>query len=155
MERGNILKENFMSQVAQKIDNFFTQVEWPFERLDEHLWRTAFPGDKQVHELFVSFDGEDWLSFRTFVAPAPRPECALTLYTHLLRLNSLIPLTKFCVMENGDVFGLIDLPTADLDYSEFRTALLSLVHHTDAYDNEILAICERPEHTSSLAAKGV
>lgn len=140
-----------MADVAQLIDTYFIDMEWPFDRLDEHLWRTSFPGDIQVHEVFVSTDDPLWVSFRTRVTPAPpRPECTAALHEHLLRLNSLIPLTKFCITENHDVFAIVDLPTGDLDVSEFRTAVLTLVNHVDAYDNEIVRICSEPEHTSSL-----
>jgi hypothetical protein len=142
-----------MADLAQRIDSYFIEMEWPFERVDEHLWRTAFPGDMQVHQVFVSTDEPNWLSFRSPVTEAPKAGCAPKLYEHLLRLNALIPLTKFCVMENHDVFAMIDLPTEDLDFSEFRTALLTLVNHVDAYDNEILTICENADHVSTLAVK--
>ena len=141
-----------MADIAQRIDSFFIEMEWPFERIDEHLWLTAFSGDLQVHNVFISTDEPEWLSFRSPVCKAPKPECAGALFEHLLRLNALIPMTKFCVMENDDVFAMIDLPTADLDYSEFRTALTNIVNHVDAYDNEIVKICENAEHRSSLSA---
>lgn len=142
-----------MADLANRIDSFFIEMEWPFERVDENLWRTAFPGDIQVHQVFVSTDEASWISFRSPVTKAPQNACAPKLFEHLLRLNALIPLTKFCVMENHDVFAMIDLPTADLDFSEFRTALLTLVNHVDAYDNEIVQICQNESHTSSLAAR--
>ena len=139
-----------MADIHATIDNYFIEMEWPFERIDEDLWLTAFEGDIQTHQVFVSTDEEAWVSFRTKVADGPAPECAVNLYEHLLRLNSLVPLTKFCIMENHDVFGMIDLPIADLDFSEFRTALQTLVNHVDAYDNEIHQICKVPDHKSSL-----
>jgi hypothetical protein len=142
-----------MADLANRIDSYFIEMEWPFERIDEHLWRTAFPGDIQVHEVFVSTDEPSWLSFRSPVTKAPQGKCAPKLFEHLLRLNALIPLTKFCVMENHDVFAMLDLPTEDLDFSEFRTALLTLVNHVDAYDNEIVKICADEAHVSSLAAR--
>lgn len=139
-----------MPSLAEKIDSYFIQMEWPFERVDEHLWRTAHQGDIQVSQIFVSTNEEHWISFRTRVSGAPAPACAAATHEHLMRLNSLIPLTKFCTMENGDVFAMIDLPTPDLDYSEFRTALLNLVNHVDAYDAEIVAICQDPDRSSTL-----
>ena len=142
-----------MADIAQQIDSYFIEMEWPFERIDEHLWRTQFPGDIQVHDVFVSTDEESWLSFRSPVHGAPAPECAPALFEHLLRLNALIPLTKFCVMENHDIFAMIDLPTGDLDFSEFRTALLTIVNHVDAYDNEIVQLCTDQAHKSTLSAK--
>lgn len=142
-----------MADIRNTIDSYFIEMEWPFDRIDEDLWQTAFEGDIQTHVVFVSTDEEDWVSFRTKVADGPAPECAVNLYEHLLRLNSLVPLTKFCIMENHDVFAMIDLPTADLDFGEFRTAVLTLVNHVDAYDNEIHQICKVKEHQSSLAVK--
>ena len=140
-----------MADVASLIDTYFIDMEWPFERVDAHLWRTSFPGDIQTHEVFVTTDDPQWVSFRTRVVPnPPRQECTASLYEHLLRLNSLIPLTKFCVTDNHDVFAIVDLPTADLDLSEFKTAIMTLVNHVDAYDNEIVKICSEPSHASSL-----
>lgn len=139
-----------MSNLADRIDSFFIEMEWPFERVDATLWRTAFQGDIQVHQVFVSTNEDAWLSFRSPVSPAPKAECANNLFRHLLRLNGLIPLTKFCVMENNDVFAMVDLPTVDLNFSEFRTALTTLVNHVDAYDNEIHKICATQDHVSSL-----
>ncbi len=137
--------------IAEKIENYFIQMEWPFDRVDESLWHTSFPGDIQVHEVFLSTDEDNWLCFRSPVAHAPAPDRQAALHQHLLRLNSLVPLTKFGVTDMGDVYALIDLPTADLDFSEFRTALQTLVNHVDSYDNEIFKILQDPAHTSSLA----
>lgn len=142
-----------MADIAQRIESYFIEMEWPFERIDEHLWRTQYPGDIQVHNVYLSTDEENWLSFRSPVADAPAPGCAPALYEHLLRLNALIPLTKFCVMEDHSVFAMIDLPTGDLDFSEFRTALTTIVNHVDAYDNEIVKLCTDQAHQSTLAVK--
>lgn len=139
-----------MQQLADRIDSYFIQLEWPFERIDDTLWRTAYPGDIQVHEVFVSVD-EQWISLRSMVGPAPKDDCKHKVFEHLLRLNSLVPLTKFSIMDNGDIFGLVDLPVFDIDYSHFRTAITSLINHVDAYDNEILALCEDSAKASSLA----
>ncbi|MEB3284941.1 MAG: YbjN domain-containing protein [Candidatus Sericytochromatia bacterium] len=127
--------------LAQKLDQYFIDLDWPFERCDETLWRTAFPGDLQVHEVFVSIDEPGWLSFRTMVCREIPTAVKPQVYERLLRLNALIPLTKFCVMDGGEIFAMVDLPTDDLDYTEFRAAILTLVNHADAHDNEILAMC--------------
>lgn len=144
-----------MAAIADKIDRYFIELEWPFERVDDTLWHTAFPGDIQVHDVFVSADEDDWLSFRSPVAKAPQADCRHKLHEHLLRINALIPLTKFCVMETGDIFAMIDFPTHDLSFSEFRTAVMTLVNHVDAYDNEIVKLCEDPGHVSTLEKQGI
>jgi hypothetical protein len=119
------------------IDQYFIAMEWPFQALDPGLWRCEFPGDIQTHDVFVSADEPGWVSFRSPVCP-PVPESKrFAVYEHLLRLNALVPLTKFCVLDDGRVFAMIDLPVADLDFSEFRTAVETLVNHADAFDNEI------------------
>lgn len=144
-----------MSTTAERIDSYFIEMEWPFERVDATLWRTAYQGDLQLHQVFVSVDSAQWVSLRSMVGHAPKPECAHKVYEHLLRLNSLIPLTKFSIMENGDIFALVDLPTHDLHFTDFRVALQTLINHVDAYDNEILSLCEKPEETSSLQRSGM
>jgi hypothetical protein len=143
-----------MASIADRIDNFFIQMEWPFERIDNHLWVTRFPGDIQVHEIFISHDEENWITFRSVVCQAPRAGCERALQEHLLRLNGLIPLTKFCQMEDGSVFAMVDLPTADLDYSEFHVALTTLANHVDAYDNEIMVLrADQDAHSSLLPTR--
>lgn len=139
-----------MSSIAEKVDGYFIELEWPFERIDEGLWRTAYPGDMQVHEIFVSTDDPQWLSLRSKVAEAPPAAAQSLLYAHLLRLNALIPMTKFGVSPAGEVFAYADFPTADLDFSEFRTAVRNLVNHVDACDNEILRIIQAPQEGSSI-----
>lgn len=126
--------------LAQNLDQYFIDLDWPFERLDDTLWRTAFPGDLQVHEVFVSTDEPGWISFRSPICREIPAEVRPRLYERLLRLNALIPLTKFCVMEGGEVFAMVDLPTHDLSFAEFKTALQTLVNHADAHDNEILGL---------------
>lgn len=127
--------------LAQNLDQYFIDLDWPFERLDDTLWRTAFPGDMQVHEVFVSTDEPGWVSFRSPVCREVPVAVRARLYERLLRLNALIPMTKFCVMEGGEVFAMVDLPTHDLSYNEFKTAIQTLVNHADAHDNEILSLC--------------
>ncbi|MDB5097749.1 MAG: hypothetical protein JWM80_2170 [Cyanobacteria bacterium RYN_339] len=139
-----------MPTIADRIDSYFIQMEWPFERIDNTLWRTAFPGDLQIHEVFVSSD-DVWISLRSMVGRAPAAGCRAKVNELLLRLNSLIPMTKFSIMENGDIFALIDLPAFDLNYSDFRSAITNLINHVDAHDNEILALCTDEAKTSSLA----
>jgi hypothetical protein len=126
--------------VKALIDQYFITMEWPFEAIDEGLWRCFFQGDIQLHDVFVSADEPGWVSFRSPVCP-PVPEASrFAVYEHLLRLNALVPLTKFCVLDDGQVFAMIDLPVADLDFSEFRTAVETLVNHADAFDNEIFRL---------------
>lgn len=139
-----------MANIADKVDGYFIELEWPFERLDEGLWRTAYPGDLQVHHIFVSTDDPQWLSLRSKVADAPPAAAQPLLYAHLLRLNALVPMTKFGISPTGEVFAYADFPTADLDFSEFRTAVRNLVNHVDACDNEILRIVQEPQMGSSI-----
>lgn len=144
-----------MATTADRIDSYFIQMEWPFERIDTTLWRTAYQGDIQLHVVFVSLDEDKWVSLRTLVGSAPRPECRGTVHEHLLRLNSLIPLTKFCTMENGDVFAMVDLPSSDLHFTDFQMAIKTLINHVDAYDNEIVSLCQNPDESSSLQRTGL
>ncbi|HEY9723197.1 MAG TPA: YbjN domain-containing protein [Oscillatoriaceae cyanobacterium] len=139
-----------MSANADRIERFLINLEWPHERLDETLWRTLYQGDLQLHEIFISADEDGCVSFRSRVCGAPKAESTLTVYRHLLRLNSLIPLTKFCIAASGDVFALLDLPTQDIVQDEFRAALTAIVNHVDHYDNEIIALCEDPARRSSF-----
>ena len=51
-----------MSAIGEKIDRYFIELEWPFERVDATLWHTAFPGDIQVHDVLSTDAGRESLA---------------------------------------------------------------------------------------------
>ena len=116
----------------ETIDSFFEQYGWTFERSGDDTWRTGFRGDTSSFRIFVKVT-EHWVFFT--IAPlviAPKDEeLTRRLHWHLLRLNRDINMAKFCIDSDSDVVLTVELPTENLDYSEFSDALGALSHYAD------------------------
>ena len=129
----------------ERVEELLTQDEWPFERLDGHTWRSGFRGDVNSFRFFVRLT-ESWIFFTIvpFVV-APRSQAAaLGLYALLLRLNREINMAKFALDDDGDVVLTVELPTQNLDDTEFRDALDALSYYADRHYLAVLNEAQRP-----------
>lgn len=139
---------------AETIDSFFEQYEWTYERSGEDIWLTGFRGDVSSFRIFLKVT-EHWVYFT--IAPfvvAPKDEaCSSRLNWHMLRLNRDINLAKFCLDADGDVVLTVELPTENLDYSEFSDALGALCHYADDTYLEILTLAQSPNAVSRYDSK--
>ena len=79
-----------------------------------------------------------------FVLKPKDPECERRLYRHLLRLNYEINMAKFTVDPDGDITLTVELPTENLDYSEFADAINALSYYADEHYLEILNLAQDP-----------
>ena len=107
---------------AETIDSYFEQLDWPFDREDEHNWTTGYQGENATFPVFVHSD-EFWL----FVyAPLPveiHPATMGMFYQHLLVLSHAFNLAKF-TLDDGDQLGIAaELPNDGLQSSAFELAL--------------------------------
>lgn len=138
----------------EKIDGFFEQYGWTFEKSGDDTWLTGFRGDVSSFRIFVKVT-EHWAFFT--IAPlviAPKdPECANRLNWHLLRMNREMNMSKFCLDGDGDVILTVELPVEGLDYSEFSDALGALCHYADDTFLEILNLANKPGAPSRYDAK--
>ena len=74
---------------------------------------------------------------------APKNEdCALQLYRHLLRLNREMNMAKFAIDDDADVVLTVELPTENLDESEFKDALDALSYYADRHYVEVLNLAQ-------------
>ena len=134
--------------------SFFEQYEWTYERSGDDTWYTGFRGDVSSFRIFIKVT-EHWAFFT--IAPlvvAPKDEeCVRKLHWHLLRLNRDINMAKFCLDSDGDVVLTVELPTENLDYSEFSDALGALSHYADDTYLEILNLGQSPNAASRYDPK--
>jgi hypothetical protein len=138
----------------EKIDGFFEQYEWSYDRSGEDVWLTGFRGDVSSFRIFVKVT-EHWAYFT--IAPfvvAPKDEsCSSRLNRHLLRLNRDINMAKFCLDSDGDIVLTVEMPTENLDYSEFSDALGALSHYADDTYVEILNLAQSTTASSRYDPK--
>jgi hypothetical protein len=110
----------------------------PFERIDPGTWRSSFHAESKSFRFFVRLT-ESWIFFTIvpFVLAPRDPVAEHRLHRHLLRLNREINMAKFAVDDDGDVVLTVELPTENLDASEFRDALDALVFYADKHYVEV------------------
>lgn len=135
-----------MATTAETIDEHFRQYGWSFQRKEgERDWLTGFRGDVAAFRVAVRLT-DNWIYFTIipFVLGPRRPECAARLYYHLLRLNRDITMAKFALDSEDDVLLTVELPTENLDYSEFSDALAVLAHFADDSYLELLNLAQVP-----------
>ena len=135
-----------MAVTPEKLEGYFEQYGWTFERVDESDFRTGFRGDVSSFRILVRIAGE-WVYFSIapFVVAPQDPECERKLYKRLLRLNQEINMAKFTVDGDGDVILTVELPSENLDYSEFSDALGALAYYADDDYAQVFVLAHVPE----------
>ncbi len=128
-----------------RVEELLSKDGWPFERVDSHTWRSGFRGDVNSFRFFVRLT-DNWIFFTIvpFVVAPKTPEGTLALYRHLLRLNREINMAKFAIDDDGDTVLTVELPTENLDESEFKDALDALSYYADKHYLDVLNLAQRP-----------
>ena len=124
---------------AERVEEYLAKDGWPFERVDGHTWRSGFRGDVNSFRFFVRLT-DNWIFFTIvpFVV-GPKLEAAeLRMYRHLLKLNREINMAKFAIDDDADVVLTVELPTENLDESEFKDALDALSYYADKHYLDVL-----------------
>ncbi len=143
-----------MGIAPETMDSFFEQYGWAFEKNGDDVWLTGFRGDVSSFRIFIKVT-ENWAYFTIapFVVAPKDKECAHRLNWHLLRLDRDVNMAKFCLDSEGDVVLTVELPTENLDYSEFSDALGALSHYADDTYLEILNLAKTPNAPSRYDPK--
>ena len=128
---------------SNRVEELLNADGWPFERIDEHTWRSGFRGDVNSFRFFVRLT-ENWIFFTIvpFVVAPRTEESALALYRHLLKLNREINMAKFAIDDDADVVLTVELPTENLDASEFKDALDALSYYADKHYLDVLNLAQ-------------
>ena len=128
----------------ERVEEYLAKDGWPFERVDGHTWRSGFRGDVNSFRFFVRLT-DNWIFFTIvpFVVAPKNDQCALQLYRHLLRLNREINMAKFAIDDDADVVLTVEMPTENLDESEFKDALDALSYYADKHYLDVLNLAQR------------
>ena len=123
---------------ADTVEQLLKADNRPYERIDPGTWRSSFHGEAKSFRFFVRLT-ENWIFFTIvpFVRAAPSGPAERRLHRYLLRLNREINMAKFAIDDEGDVVLTVELPTENLDASEFRDALDALVFYADKHYVEV------------------
>lgn len=137
-----------MAATVETVNDFFKQYGWQFEYdPSTRTWLTGFRGDTSNFDVLVHLT-DDWLYF--IISPfvnAPREEnCERGLYLHLLRVNHAINMAKFSVDSDGDVVLTVELPTENLDYSEFADGINALSYYADQHYMDVLNLAQNADY---------
>ena len=137
-----------MPIAPEKIDEFFKQYGWRFQRLDDNNWQTGCRGDVATYTIRIRAV-EKWIYF-TIVpfAMAPKKECWPRLHYYLLRVNQEMNVAKFYVDNDNDVVLAVELPVDDLDYSEFERSLNALSWYADEHFLSVINLAQSPHAPS-------
>ncbi len=141
-----------MSVDVASIHRFFETYGWRYDFEEgSKTWHTGFRGDTSNFNIFVHLT-ENWLYFTItpFVNAPVDPACEATLHRFLLRLNHAINMAKFSLDSDGDVVLTVELPTENLDYSEFADGLNALSFYADAHYLKVLNSAKDPDYQPSM-----
>lgn len=140
-----------MTLTTETLEEYFDRYEWTYHRLNETDFRTTFRGDVSSFVIHVRIAGE-WVYFTIapFVVTPANAECEGKLHKHLLRLNHEMNMAKFTVDDDGDVMLTVELPSENLDYSEFSDALGALAYYADDNYIPVFLLAHVPEAHSLL-----
>jgi hypothetical protein len=135
-----------MTFTVETLESYFERYGWTYQRINEKDFRTVFRGDVSAYVIHIRLAG-DWIYFSIapFVVAPQDPESQRRLYRHLLKLNYEMNMAKFTVDGDGDVILTVELPSENLDYSEFSDALGALAYYADDNYVQVFLLAHVPE----------
>jgi len=142
-----------MKEAIEKIHQHFDRYGWQYEYDEDALtWHSGFRGKASNFNIFVHLT-ENWIIFSIapFINAPDDSTCRRRLSDHLLHVNYIINMAKFSLDDDGDVVLTVELPTENLDYSEFADGLNALSYYADAHYLEILNVSQDPDYSPSTA----
>jgi hypothetical protein len=135
-----------MAIAPETIEEYFAQYGWAYDQTSESDFRTGFRGDVSSFRIVIRIAGE-WVYFSIspFVVAPEDATCERKLYKHLLKLNYEMNMAKFTVDGDGDVILTVELPSENLDYSEFSDALGALAYYADDNYAQVFILAHVPD----------
>lgn len=141
-----------MDVTVDTIQAYFDQRGWSYQRLDDTHFQTGFrPQALDPFSIYITL-APNWVYFAIspFVQAPTEPECERKLYRHLLHLCQQINMAKFSVDTQGDVMLSVELPRANLDYSEFSDALDALSYYAEDTYTAVHSLATDPTAVSAF-----
>lgn len=126
--------------ISDEIPGYFDQVGWQYDRQRHDQFRTGFTSDKgswdmlvRVTDLMVSFTVPRYVERTSKVPPGPILNLAL------LRANHELNLAKLGVDSDGDICLTVEIPADEFSVSQFKDAIMALVHYADDFKDRLEA----------------
>lgn len=124
----------------ETVEKWLAADGWPFQRLNESTWGSAFRSAQFEFKFFVRLT-QHWL-YLTIVPVVTVPAdaaAASTLYQRLLLLNREVALAKFA-LEANEVILTVELPTESLAQTQFKDGLDALSYYANTHYPELLKL---------------
>ena len=128
------------------VEKYLKQLKRRFKPIDENTWLITHRGEVNSFRLFVRLI-PNWILFTIypFVMSPKSRDARLKLYAYLLGLNHQMNLAKFSLDEDEEVVLVVEFPTENLDYSEFKDALDILSYYSDKFYLDVLNLAQEKE----------
>jgi len=124
------------------IEQYLQDLNIPYERLDDRLWRPGFRGDVKDIDVQIRLADSVLIVISPFIN-APRKNRA-GIYKRLLELNMDIMLTKFVIDSEGDVYLMTEVLAETLGVEQFEQAVMNVTSLHDKYYGQIVALMYSP-----------
>jgi hypothetical protein len=138
--------------ISDAIPGYFDQVGWRYDRRRHDEFRTGFAGERgswdvfvKVSKLLVTFSVPHYVERPDDTPPGP------TLLLALLRANHELNLAKLSIGTEGDICLSVELPVDDFSMSQFKDAIMALVHYADEFKERLdeAVVSDTDDGTSS------
>ena len=104
------------AEANASVNNFLTSNEFPFEKIDDHLFVAEIPGEQKLKTNVSLLMGEHSLSINAFVMRAPE-ENASAVHKWLLEHNRKLFGVSYALDHLGDIYvtGRLPLPAVSAE----------------------------------------
>jgi Putative bacterial sensory transduction regulator len=122
---------------AALIEGVLRQQDLDWQRLDDHTFAVALPGEKRLKTACVLTIGKHALAVEAFVVRAP-DENREQVYAWLLQRNARMYAVSWTIDSTGDVYLTGRVPLAALDADELDRILGCVLEYADGSFNVLL-----------------
>jgi hypothetical protein len=119
-----------MSLDQATVEAYLRQGERNVQKLEENVWIVGIRGPNKDFNVLVRLANK-WLYMGVPFPKKPELQYLAKLYPYLLTENFRMNMAKFCVGEEKEILLTVELPTSDLQLSEFEAALNLLCGYAD------------------------
>ena len=126
---------------GEQLERMLTDDGWPFEKLDDHTWKSGFKSEgREPFRMFVKTTA-NWLVLTIVplvTAPADDHD-GLALFRRMLELNREITLAKLA-LDKRDVILTVELSLEHLQPSQLKDGLDAMVFYANTHHAELASL---------------
>jgi hypothetical protein len=128
---------------GEQLERMLTDDGWPFEKLDDHTWRSGFKSEGQEPFRMFVRTTSNWLvlTIVPFVTAPADDADALALFRRMLELNREITLAKLA-LDKRDVILTVELPLEGLQASQLKDGLDAMVFYANSHHAELSSLAK-------------